>query len=211
MTAINYIDAAADAMVTHLQAAIDAAAGAGKVTVVRGWQDLATPKNSASTERARVAVSMGRPELFPCASRMVSRATVAATEDQAESWEVRYATATWTAAMQIDAFAMDRAGRDALARIIDAAMHPNVPSDSALTLDCDTYHGVQVRIVVDSEENRGDEVAAISGRWRRLIECNARGIKVALQTYGKASQLDIEADDLTGADPETTILVEPDP
>lgn len=203
-TQIAYLEAAADALVAHLQAALDAAKGSGKVTVLRGWPDLATPANSTSTERARVAVTAGRPEVFPVASRKVSQATIAATDDAPESLEVRYATAQWTCPIQIDAFALSRAGRDEIARLIDEALHPSVPSDSALTLDCAAYHDVQARIVVDTEEASDNGVAALSGRWRQRIECTARGIKVACRVYAKATEIDLT---IAG---ETTVL-EPAP
>lgn len=203
-TQVDYLDAAADALVAHLQAALDTAKGAGVVTVLRGWPDLATPINSAAGERARVAVTAGRPEVFPVAAYKVSQATIDATDDAPESWEVRYATARWTCPIQIDAFALNRAGRDEVSRLVDEALHPSVPSDSALTLECAAYHGVQVRIVVDSEEASDNGVAALSGRWRQRIECAARGIKVACRVYAKATEIDLT---IAG---ETTVL-EPAP
>jgi hypothetical protein len=203
-TQIAYLEAAADALVAHLQNALDTAVGAGVVTVLRGWPNLATPIGSATTERARVAVTAGRPEVFPVAAYKVSQATIAATDDAPESWEVRFATARWTCPLQIDAFALDRDGRDELARVIDEALHPLVPSDSALTLTCAAYHDVQARIVVDSEDGTDNGVAALSGRWRQRIECTARGIKVACRVYAKATEIDLT---IAG---ETTVL-EPAP
>lgn len=165
MALLDYDEATARAIVTALQAGLDAATSAGAVSVVLGWPDAqaAQPQGPAI-----VAVTYGEATETPINPTIYNE-----TEDDG-AIEVLDIVARWELSVQVDLFASYRDQRAELAPVIRQILSPGV-AHPKLALTLTDYHDLVVLLMVDSVGDVDDEDAMVAREWRRTWQCTARG------------------------------------
>lgn len=167
--AADHLTSALDALVSHLQTALDAATGsAGAVPCYRGFRD---DRAGAPEKRADVAVQAGQPIRRPHAPVDLG----------VSSGVRRWGVAEWAANVQLDVMADKRQLRDELVQAVGGALVA-LPDEGGLTLTVSAYYGQRVRFRVtgDVPDEPGED-QPLTGPWGHIIEIRATGTVVVAE------------------------------
>ena len=168
MDAMHHLDAAVDALVAHLQGALNTALGSGVAAVVRGFVDTQTLTDAGVVEKLRVGIVAGQSTDTGHAPLHVGSGTYSAVTRQ------RYAVGNWRASMQVDIVTDSRTKRDEAVVVVGAALRPHL-LDAGLTLTCTTHHDAKARFRMQTSDNVGDSEAVTIGAWRHTITLRSSG------------------------------------
>lgn len=167
---IAHLDAAAAALATHLQTALNTALGSGVAVVMVGWPDTQDYPVPGGSEKLRIAITYGQGSSSGHAPQHIGQGTYNATLLQ------RYGVGNWRTTFQVDVFAALKEHRNEGAAVVSATLFPRVAmGDAGLNLTSTGYHGDLVRMVPDGTSANEDADALASGRWTHTIALRARG------------------------------------
>lgn len=195
--AIDPVSAVQAALVTHLQAAVDAWAAdrfgsaPGDVAVLPAW-----PGDKKAPKPPFVVVLKGRPT-----TRRQPPEVLSTTERDDGQLDVLWVRATWTAPIHVVGWGKSDDQRNELAQVLAEALDGEDAASLRLTtpghFDADAYLRADVPDVGDTDRVWG-------GDHRVDIECEASGKRLRLTTTRKLSEaiLDSEVD----TDVDTTSL-----
>lgn len=188
---MDFIDAATAALVSLLQATINAhpSIADNAVPVSAAWPDFRTDPPTAV---AYVVVSTANPTLGPVQPRKQTFADGVAT----------YAIAKWSATLQVDVFARYKDTAAALSAVVRSALS-DPPSDPGRTFACAAYHNAKVRIIPEEGDREWGADAALGAIFRRTLELSWIGTVYATKEWPTFETLVLDLNSRT-----TTISLE---
>lgn len=180
MSTITPAVAAQNAIVSAVQAALDAAIGSSVVGVINGWPDDMANMPSGTF----VVVSAGDLTQEAHVPVPTTKTTAAGIVTQL------YDVATWLMNVQVDVFADYDDQRDALTPIV-RPVFTNTPWSGHALLTLSGYHSTKIRVKVTGESD-DDPRGPIPGRWRHTFEIEAKGEIITSRTWNELQTLALD-------------------
>jgi len=175
--ATDPIASAQDALVAHLATELGSSA-----TVRRGWPEAGVAMDIGT--KPEVAVTASSPSFT-----LTPPGEVDATDAGDGTLTVTYRVAMVECLVQVDLWCAHRATKDALAVLIEAALHNQLPHTTGLWLTQSDYHSRP--LTLDVQERR-DEQDVAAGEWRASWTLRLTTDLVVQTDLPELTQLDID-------------------
>ena len=173
--ATDPIASAQDALVAHLATELGSSA-----TVRRGWPEAGVEMDIGT--KPEVAVTASSPRITQVAPGQVDASG-------SDTLTVTYRVAMVECLVQVDLWCAHRATKDALAALLDAALHNQLPHTTGLWLTQSDYHSRP--LTLDVQERR-DEQDVAAGEWRASWTLRLTTDLVVQTDLPELTQLDID-------------------
>lgn len=197
------VASALDALVAHLQGAVDTAGLPPEVnglTVRRGWPERNTDLDLSAG--SVIAVTSGRPD-----EERINPHAVGTVDAGGGQLTTTYKVAELTIPVQVDAWSPFRAVRDQMVAAVEAALVNQVPASSGLWLDQDDYHGRPLSFEVTGGPRYEDDAEGVTrGEWRAIWTLQCATDKVVQTDHPEL--VDVDADITTTIGDDGTTVTE---